>query len=71
MPQFINIFGDEHKPNGERKFSDGILSMLTSLVQVGELVGALASSFIGGWSGRRGMLLSQFSKYQEVAMLMF
>lgn len=53
MGLFKEKFGDE-VVDGERKFSDGILSTLTSLVQVGELIGALLSSYVGNTTGRRG-----------------
>lgn len=57
MPAFLVRFGDT-VTNGSPALKSGTLSLLSSIVQVGELLGSLTATVIGGVGGRRGGLLA-------------
>ena len=57
MSEFLSRFGDI-VINGQRQLTSGTLSLLSSIVQVGELVGSLSATVIGGVGGRRGGLVA-------------
>lgn len=57
MDGFLRRFGDEVS-NGKLGLKSGTLSLLSSIVQVGELVGSLTATVIGGVGGRRGGLVA-------------
>lgn len=54
MEVYKRNVGDVVEPDGSRGFSSGSLSLLASIVQVGELFGSLSAGFIGNAYGRRG-----------------
>jgi hypothetical protein len=56
MPGFLQRFGDT-VINGQPGLKSGTLSLLASIVQVGELVGSLLATFVGSAYGRKGGLL--------------
>lgn len=58
MREWLEHFGDEVDANGDPAISSSQLSLLSSIVQVGEFVGALVAGFIGGRFGRRGGLIA-------------
>lgn len=57
MDSFLQRFGDT-VTNGSPALKSGTLSLLSSIVQVGELLGSLTATVIGGVGGRRGGLLA-------------
>ncbi|KZP26508.1 general substrate transporter [Athelia psychrophila] len=57
MPAFLERFGDT-VTNGRPALKSGTLSLLSSIVQVGELLGSLTATVIGGVGGRRGGLMA-------------
>lgn len=58
MREWLEHFGDETDANGNAAISSSQLSLLSSIVQAGEFVGALSAGFIGNRYGRRGGLLA-------------
>jgi len=58
MPLFLRNFGDATNADGTPAFTSGTLSLFSSIVQAGELVGSLCAAFIGGYFGRRGGLIA-------------
>lgn len=58
MPTFLRAYGDTVDANGNPQLTSGTLSLLSSIVQVGELVGSLSAAIIGGYLGRRGGLVA-------------
>ena len=58
MTPFINLYGDKTDANGNKFFSASLLSLLTSLIQIGDLIGSLASGAVGFYFGRKGGLLA-------------
>jgi SP family sugar:H+ symporter-like MFS transporter len=56
MDGFLRRFGDTVS-NGAPALKSGTLSLLASIVQVGELVGSLIATVVGSMSGRRGGLV--------------
>lgn len=58
MREWLEHFGDEVDADGNAAISSSQLSLLSSIVQVGEFVGALSAGFIGGRFGRRGGLVA-------------
>jgi SP family sugar:H+ symporter-like MFS transporter len=56
MRGFLERFGDTVE-NGAPALKSGTLSLLASIVQVGELIGSLLATVVGGVSGRRGGLV--------------
>lgn len=57
MDGFLKRFGDQMS-NGKPTLKSGTLSLLSSIVQVGELIGSLTATVIGGVGGRRGGLVA-------------
>ncbi|KZP04250.1 general substrate transporter [Athelia psychrophila] len=57
MNSFLQRFGDT-VTNGSPALKSGTLSLLSSIVQVGELLGSLTATVIGGVGGRRGGLIA-------------
>ena len=57
MPAFLARFGDT-VVDGAPALKSGTLSLLSSIVQVGELLGSLTATVIGGVGGRRGGLMA-------------
>lgn len=57
MPAFLSRFGDTTDSSGNPGLKSGTLSLLSSIVQVGELIGSLTATVIGGVGGRRGGLV--------------
>jgi sugar porter (SP) family MFS transporter len=57
MRVFLQRFGDS-VTDGSPALKSGTLSLLSSIVQVGELLGSLTATIIGGVGGRRGGLLA-------------
>ncbi|KAF7980338.1 hypothetical protein HWV62_38765 [Athelia sp. TMB] len=57
MPAFLARFGDT-VVDGAPALKSGTLSLLSSIVQVGELLGSLTATVIGGVGGRRGGLIA-------------
>ena len=57
MNAFLKRFGDTVS-NGSPALKSGTLSLLSSIVQVGELLGSLTATIIGGVGGRRGGLIA-------------
>lgn len=57
MQAFLQRFGDT-VTNGSPALKSGTLSLLSSIVQVGELLGSLTATVIGGVGGRRGGLMA-------------
>jgi SP family sugar:H+ symporter-like MFS transporter len=58
MDAFLARFGDTHRADGKPALKSGTLSLLSSIVQVGELLGSLTATVIGGVGGRRGGLVA-------------
>lgn len=58
MDEWLEHFGDTTDANGNPDISSSQLSLLSSIVQVGEFVGALVAGFIGNQFGRRGGLIA-------------
>ena len=58
MKSFVDKYGNDHDSNGDISFSASLLSELTSLIQVGELVGSFLSGFVGFYFGCKGGLVS-------------
>lgn len=58
MTPFIDLYGDNTNAKGEKSFSASLLSLLTSLIQIGDLIGSLASGVVGFYFGRKGGLLA-------------
>lgn len=58
MPAFLRRFGDTVTSDGAPALKSGTLSLLSSIVQVGELIGSLTATVIGGVGGRRGGLIA-------------
>jgi MFS transporter, SP family, sugar:H+ symporter len=56
MNSFLRRFGDTIT-DGKPALKSGTLSLLSSIVQVGELLGSLLATIVGGVGGRRGGLL--------------
>jgi MFS family permease len=54
MEPFKRNVGDTVDANGNPAFSSGSLSLLASIVQVGELFGSLSAGFVGDRVGRCG-----------------
>jgi sugar porter (SP) family MFS transporter len=57
MDAFLARFGDT-LVDGKPALKSGTLSLLSSIVQVGELLGSLTATVIGGVGGRRGGLVA-------------
>lgn len=57
MNSFLRRFGDTVS-DGNPALKSGTLSLLSSIVQVGELLGSLTATVIGGVGGRRGGLIA-------------
>lgn len=57
MRAFLQRFGDTIT-DGSPSLKSGTLSLLSSIVQVGELLGSLTATIIGGVGGRRGGLMA-------------
>jgi sugar porter (SP) family MFS transporter len=57
MTPFIDKYGD-HVTDGVISFSPSLLAVLSSIIQAGELVGSIASGWVGFYFGRKGGLLS-------------
>lgn len=57
MNAFLRRFGDV-VIDGKPSLKSGTLSLLSSIVQVGELLGSLTATVIGGVGGRRGGLVA-------------
>lgn len=57
MDGFLRRFGDQFI-DGKPSLKSGTLSLLSSIVQVGELLGSLTATVIGGVGGRRGGLIT-------------
>lgn len=54
MPIFLNDFGNTMDPaTGEKTLTDTLRSVLSSMIQVGEMVGSLSATFIGSRLGRK------------------
>lgn len=51
MPTFLRDYGDTTDANGNPQVTSGTLSLLSSIVQVGELVGSLVAAIVGGYLG--------------------
>lgn len=58
MDEWLEHFGDTTDANGNPAISSSQLSLLSSIVQVGEFVGALVAGFVGNQFGRRGGLVA-------------
>jgi hypothetical protein len=56
MNGFLRRFGDTVE-NGAPALKSGTLSLIASIVQVGELIGSLLATVVGGIGGRRGGLI--------------
>lgn len=56
MDAFLARFGDS-LVDGKPALKSGTLSLLSSIVQVGELLGSLTATVVGGVGGRKGGLL--------------
>ena len=54
-------YGDTTDANGNPQVTSGTLSLLSSIVQVGELVGSLSAAIVGGYLGRKGGLVAAVS----------
>jgi len=58
MPSFLRAYGDTVDASGNPQVTSTTLSLLSSIVQAGELVGSLSAAFIGGYVGRKGGLVA-------------
>lgn len=58
MTLFVHKFGDAVSATGVKRFSPGTLSIITSIVNVGELIGSLCAGIVGSLYGRKGCLLA-------------
>ena len=56
MDVFIRHFGDR-KPDGTYAISPSRLSLMTSMINVGELVGSLTAAPLNDYIGRKGVFL--------------
>jgi len=56
MDVFIRHFG-EQKPDGTYAISASTLSLMTSMINVGELVGSLTAAPLNDYIGRKGVFL--------------
>lgn len=53
---FVRHFG-ERNSDGEYEISPSSLSIMTSMINVGELVGSLSAAPLNDWLGRKGVFL--------------
>lgn len=57
MDQFVQDYGSLDAATGQKVVSASTQSLVTSIINVGEFVGALTASFISDHAGLRGGLL--------------
>ena len=58
MTLFINKYGNVTSSAGVVSFSPTLLAVLTSIIQVGDLIGALSAGVVGHYFGRKGGLFT-------------
>ncbi|KDN46114.1 general substrate transporter [Tilletiaria anomala UBC 951] len=51
-------FNRDFAQDGKTELSPSMTSLLTSLVQAGEVVGCILAAFIGDWAGRKGVFFA-------------
>jgi SP family sugar:H+ symporter-like MFS transporter len=56
MPEFLKDYGSVNSATGKYMLSAGKQSLVTSIINAGEFLGAISSSFIGSKIGRKGGL---------------
>jgi len=54
---FLDKYGDETGPDGVKTMSAPLLSELSSLIQIGDVVGCMLAGALGIYTGRKGGLL--------------
>jgi SP family sugar:H+ symporter-like MFS transporter len=56
MPEFVKYYGTFDSTKGTYVLSAKVESLVTSIINAGEFIGAISSSFIGDKIGRKGGL---------------